>query len=275
MNTNTLPNQPFLTHWGFTRTPFTRDPNPGHLSTHNGHLEAVARITWAVAQHHIAVICGETGAGKTLAVKTAVNQLDPTRHLLIYIPDPTIGTRGIRSVITETLGETPCHSTGKLATQTHRLLTTELDERQRLPILVIDEAHLLTNQDLETIRMLTNTNMDTQTSFATILIGQPTLRRRLKQAVLSALDQRVTTRYTIPPMTTTETKTYITAHLAGAGQTQQIFADDAIETITHNARGLPRGVNNLATAALIAAYTNNKTIIDNTSAQAAVADTTE
>ena len=266
---------PLLAYWHLDTTPFTRTIPAAFLSGHRGHLEAVARAGWAIHQRHIGVICGETGAGKTLAVKTAVGQLDPTMFLPIYIPDPTIAINGIRAVIVEALGGIPVHSSAKLATQTHQLLAGELDERGRLPILILDEAHLMANQDLEAIRMLTNTDMDTTSSFAVILIGQPTLRRRLKLAVLSALDQRITTRYTIPAMTIPETKTYLAAHLKAAGRSDQIFSDDAITTLTQAGRGLPRGVNNLATAAMVAAYTKNKTIIDQADIQAAVADTSE
>jgi type II secretory pathway predicted ATPase ExeA len=275
MTADPVPAGAFLAHWGLARAPFTRMVDPAHLSGHQGHLEAVARATWAIGQRHIGVVCGETGAGKTLAVKTALDRLDPARHLTVYVADPTIGANGIRAVIATALGEAPCHSAAKLAVQAHRLMASELDERGRLPVLVIDEAHLMGNQDLEAIRMLTNTDMDTTSSFAVILIGQPTLRRRLKLAVLSALDQRVATRYTIPSMTVPETKTYLARHLAAAGTSQQLFADDAVEAIAHAGRGLPRGVNNIATAALVAAYTHGKTLIDMTSAQSAIADTTD
>lgn len=64
----------------------------------------------------------------------------------------------------------------------------------------VDEAHLLTNTDLKALRMLTNAEMDTGSHFATLLIGQPILRRGLKLAVLAALDQRISTRYTITGM---------------------------------------------------------------------------
>ena len=65
---------------------------------------------------------------------------------------------------------------GVLASQT----ATLLDERARLPIVVIDGAHLLTNTDLEALRMLMNSDMDTRSYFAMLLIGQPTLRRRFE-----------------------------------------------------------------------------------------------
>jgi len=80
--------------FGFTRTPFGRDLAPGMLHRHAAHGEAVARIGWCVAEHRIGVITGEVGAGKTVAVRAALAGLDPTRHTIIYLPNPTVGVRG-------------------------------------------------------------------------------------------------------------------------------------------------------------------------------------
>ncbi len=77
----------------------------------------------------------------------------------------------------------------------------------------LDEAHLLRYEQLETIRMLTNHNLDADSPLAALLVGQPTLRRTMKLAVLAALEQRVALRYTMPPMTSQETTSYITHHL--------------------------------------------------------------
>jgi AAA domain len=81
------------------------------------------------------------------------------------------------------------------------VLAGEAAERGRTPVLIIDEAHLLDHGQLESIRMLTNHDMDSRTPFATILPGQPTLRRMIKLGVLAALDQRIAVRYQMTGMT--------------------------------------------------------------------------
>jgi type II secretory pathway predicted ATPase ExeA len=43
--------------------------------------------------------------------------------------------------------------------------------------------------------MLTNYDMDSTTPFAVVLIGQPTLRKRMKHGVLAALEQRIAISY--------------------------------------------------------------------------------
>lgn len=262
-------------YYGFTRMPFTRNIPPSALHAHPAHQEATARIDWCITGRQLGVITGEVGAGKTVAVRAALERLEPSRHQIIYIPDPTIGMRGIYAQIVTALGGQPSFYSGALATQTATLLAGELDERSRLPVIVIDEAHLLTNTDLESLRMLTNTSMDTESHFALILVGQPTLRRRLKLAVLAALDQRISTRYTLQGMTPTDTESYIQHHLKYAGRSDPLFTQDAISAIHQNSRGYPRAVNNLAVQALIAAFAENKAIVDQSAAHTAIAENAE
>jgi len=262
-------------HWGLTRAPFGPGIPVASLVPTTGHSEAVARIRWAIAQPGIGVIAGEVGAGKTVAARAALAGLEPARHITVYIPDPTIGLKGLHTQIVTTLGGRPHYAAATLAIQAQHLLAGEHDERGRTPVIIVDEAHLLSVPDLEGLRMLTNTSMDTGADFALVLLGQPTLRRRLKLGVLAALDQRVATRYTITGMTPDETTTYVKTHLAWAGRTDTLFSDDAITEMHQASRGYPRAVNTLALAAMLAAYTDHKAIIDRSSALQAIADNTE
>ena len=72
--------------------------------------------------------------------------------------------------------------------------------------------------------MLTNHDMDSRTPFATVLAGQPTLRRMIKLGVLAALDQRIAVRYQMNGMTPEETGTYIRHHLHHAGRDGDLFS---------------------------------------------------
>ncbi|EUA42314.1 AAA domain protein [Mycobacterium xenopi 4042] len=182
------------------------------LHRHAGHGEAVARITWCVDQRAIGVITGEVGAGKTVAVRAATANLDPSRHVFIYLANPTIGVRGMLTHIVATLGHTP--PTTNPPWPTGRRGAGQRTRRTRTqPVLVIDEAHLLDNHQLEAIRLLTNHDMDSGSPFAVILVGQPSLRHRLRLGVLAALDQRIAVRYTIAGMSGADTADYIRHHL--------------------------------------------------------------
>jgi type II secretory pathway predicted ATPase ExeA len=259
-------------HYGFTRTPFGRDLAPGMLHRHAAHNEAVARISWCIAERSIGVVTGEVGAGKTVSVRTVLAGLDTSRHTVIYLGNPMIGVRGIHEAIVTAFGGAPTNLSSRLVRQASAALTAERDERGRTPVLVLDEAHLLSYEQLETIRMLTNHAMDADSPLACLLVGQPTLRRTMKLALLAALEQRTALRYTMPPMTAAETTSYIKHHLALAGRSDPLFTDDATALIHNTARGYPRAVNNLALQALVATFAANKSLVDETAARAAVTE---
>jgi type II secretory pathway predicted ATPase ExeA len=170
-------------HYGFTRMPFGRALAPQMLHRHASHAEAAARIGWCISEGALGVVTGEVGAGKTVAVRAALAQLDPSRTTSIYLGNPAVGGRGLYAGIVSALGAVPRFHKAALIPQTTELLAAETAERGRAVVLVLDEAHLLSVDVLEELRLLTNADMDSRSPFACLLVGQPTLRRRIKLVV--------------------------------------------------------------------------------------------
>ena len=218
------------------------------------------------------MVTGEVGAGKTLAARAAVAALDTSRFTIVYLSNPMVGARGIHHHLVTALGETPKFHRPALIAQTADLLAAETEERRKTVVLIVDEAHLLSTEQLEQLRLLTNTDMDSRSSLGLILLGQPTLRRRLKQGHFAALDQRIGLRFHLDGLPLDETAAYIGHHLTLAGRSDPLFSDDAIGLIHQTARGIPRAINNLAVQALIAAYADSKGIVDESAARAAVTE---
>ena len=260
-------------HYGFTRMPFGRDLAPQMLHRSASHSEAVARIAWCIQERALGVITGEVGSGKTVAARAATANLDASRHTIIYLGNPAIGARGLYTAIVTALGGVPRFHKASLIPQTADALAAEENERGKRVVVVVDEAHLLAPDQLEELRLLTNADMDSHSPFACLLVGQPTLRRRIKLGTFAALDQRIALRFAMPAMTQPETASYIAHHLKLGGRADTLFSDDATTLIHQVSRGLPRAVNNLALQALVAAYATKKAIVDETSARAAVTET--
>ncbi len=257
-----------------------------------GSTAAVARPGWAggavsapVAVHRVrgdaCVVAGECVAtprrhcgGDRVGDLAELNRLFAAWVETVYLPDPTIGVRGIHHRIVASLGGQPLTHHATLAPQAADALAAEQAERGRTPILVVEEAHLLGYDQLEALRLLTNHDLDSSSPFACLLVGQPTLRRRMKLGVLAALDQRIGLRYAMPPMTDTETASYLRHHLKLAGRDDTLFSDDAAGLIHQTSRGYPRAVNNLALQALVAAFAADKAIVDESSTRTAIAEVT-
>lgn len=265
---------PWVNHFSFTKTPFGKAISAKNLFQRSAQEEAIARVRFCISEAAIGVITGEVGIGKTVAVRAATDGLDPSSHQLIYVPNPAFGTRGLYLTIVSALGAQPRHSKADLMAQAAELLDAEEHERHRRVVLVVDEAHLLSRDQLEELRLLTNADMDSRNPFALILVGQPTLARQLRMGVYAALDQRIATRYTIPPMDLAESANYLKHHLALVGRSDPVFAEDAISRLHRAAAGLARKLNNAATAALIAAAAEAKPVVDDACAKKAVAELT-
>src|SRR5713101_8152044 len=263
---------PWATHFGFTKLPFSKSVSAKDLLDRASHQEAVARIRFCIAESLLGVITGEVGVGKTVAVRAAVSQLDPAAHHVIYISTPTFGPRGLYVTIVGALGAHPRLPRAELIAQAHSLLAAEEQERRRGVVLIVDESHLLTPEQLEQLRLLTSAEMDSTTPCAMLLVGQPTLARQLRMGLFSALDQRIAVRYQLAPMDLGESVAYLRHHLALAGRTDPLIADDACARLHKVSRGLPRALNNAAVAALIAAATEGKALVDDECAKKAVAE---
>jgi type II secretory pathway predicted ATPase ExeA len=263
-------------HWGFTVMPFgPAIPVPG-LFCSAAHKEAVARLRWLISARGLGVLTGEVGSGKTVALRAAVDALDASRHTLIYLANPQVGVRGIHGAVAIALGQAPRFYHATLIPQVEAALAAEADERNRHVILAIDESHLMSGDQLEAVRMLTSHDLDSRSPLTILLIGQPTLRRRLRVGDMAALDQRIALRYHIPApaLSPDEADGYIRRHLEHAGRSDTLFSDDAVRTIHGHARGLPRAINRLAITALLAAYAAGKTIVDESSARTAITEET-
>jgi type II secretory pathway predicted ATPase ExeA len=154
------------------------------------------------------------------------------------------------------------------------LLAAETAERHRTVVLIVDEAHLLQPDQLEELRLMTNAEMDSASPFAGILIGQPTLARQLRLGTFAALDQRIATRYAIKPMDLAESAAYLRHHMTLAGRDEPLFAGDAVARLHRVSSGLPRALNNAATAALIAAAAAGQDLVDDACAKKAVTELT-
>ena len=86
---------PCATHFGSTKLPFSKSISAKDLLDRASHQEAVARIRFCIAESLLGVITGEVGVGKTVAVRAAMSQLDLAAHHVVYVANPTIGTRGL------------------------------------------------------------------------------------------------------------------------------------------------------------------------------------
>jgi len=252
----------FESFYGLTQTPFSRSIPTDRLYRGNDSDELVERLKWAVEGQFFAVMIGDSGTGKTTALRRLRDELENSKYKVLYVYDSKMTPRTFYKSILEQLGFEAKFMRSEAKRQLHREIEIMKGVHGCLPVAIIDEAHLLDREMLEEIRFLLNFKMDSQSPMALILAGEPKLREKLKLQSYAAINQRIDVQVGIGHMDRHQTGGYIKSHLDYAGCDKDIFSDAAVDEIFKFSGGIPRMVNKACTSSLIYGAQNRKNIID-------------
>ena len=252
----------FKSFFGCTASPFDRSISTKLLFQSEAHQELIGRMVHVAENRKFALCTGEVGAGKSTAARAVSEQLNPTRHLVLYITDSDLTPRNFYYEVLHQLGIPPRFYRGDAKRQLVKALM-DMHESNRIPVIIIDEGHLLGREMLEEIRFLMNFKMDSFSPLSLILMGQPELRATLQTQAYEAIAQRVNVRFHLPAMTQNETAGYVQHHLKVVGVDRAVFTDDALYLIHEYSGGIARKINNLCTSCLLHAFAKSKSLVDN------------
>lgn len=247
-----------LKHFGFTQHPFGRNTSKDFLYRHAGFDEALRRLLFSVELDGIAELVSESGCGKSLLLGLLADQLQSHGWAVHYFAYSSVGPFSLVNVLARKAGVVPRRSRGETAMA---LAQTLLDD-ERKHLLLLDEAHDLPDASLADVRLLTIGDYDRKSPFLLLLAGQPTLDDRLAEPTHYALDQRITTLARLQPLSMDETRLYLQHRLTAAGAGKRpVFEDGAIDAVFDASAGVPRRINNTATAALIVAAARKRRVV--------------
>lgn len=247
-----------LNHFGLAIHPFARAvPEPG-LLRHKSFAEALVRLTLAVDTRTPVLLTAEPGLGKSTLLGVFADSLDKSKTRLVYTQLCSCGPFGLVGQLATRYGVRPRRS----AAQTAQGLLDELARSDRNEILILDDAHRLPDQSLDELRLLGNLDFDRTPPFSLLLVGQPVLRERLGESDLVSLAQRLAIRASLGPLCESDSADYLERRLRAAGARATIFRPSAAGRIFEKTRGVPRLINNLATAALLAAASQGRKHIE-------------
>jgi general secretion pathway protein A len=238
-------------YYGLQERPFDLSPNPRFLCFTPQHREALAHLEYGLAgRPGVTVLVGEAGTGKTTLVRKAL-QASHAHSTIVHLSNPTL----TRAEFFEYLaaGFEFSAEAGRSKIQFLRELQETLNNEfaPRLA-LVVDEAQSVPYELLEEIRLLTNAESVNGRSIAVALVGQPELARRLDEARLRQLKQRVVLRCELTPLSLKDTAAYISGRIKTAGgEATQLFSRDAVVAIHQHSSGIPRVISVICDNALV------------------------
>jgi type II secretory pathway predicted ATPase ExeA len=258
--------------FGFESTPFSKTIATLDVLDTPSVKELIARLGLVVKERGIGLVTGEIGSGKSTAVRAFLATLDLNKHVIFQLAAPLASPGALYRTLLLALNQhPPFGATAQIAAL--RTALADLVQTRKTPVIVIDEAHLLPPALIDPLRTLLAADLDSRSLAALILIGQPDLKRMLQWSTLQAFAQRITTRAHLESLSLEATLAYIRHHLKVAGfKHESLFADDALQRIAEYTQGIPRRINQLGTAALIAAAADKKKIVDDTAVRKAIND---
>jgi len=251
----------FETFFAMQHTPFARDIPIENLYSSIGYDEALGRLVYASERQLFAVLTANVGCGKTTIIRSLSETLDKDLFTMMYISDSKLTPRWLYKGMLEQLGINAKFYRGDSRRQLHKELEIQKCVYNKKLVCCIDESHLLDRETLEEVRFLLNSNFDSQSPMALILVGQNELWDKFKLQQYAAIRQRIDIRCHLPELDRSGTGVYIEQHLKFAG-VANIFTDKAVEEIYRYSAGSLRSINRACTHALIYASQHAKRLID-------------
>lgn len=252
----------FETFYGFSETPFSRAIPTRELYPSIMMEEILGRLEHVAKSQLFAVVTGDSGTGKTTTIRRLKDNLDQSMFMVMYLADSKLTPRHFYKGLLEQLGADAKFYRGDAKRQLHREIELMRGIHHVLPVVIVDEAHLLDREMLEEVRFLLNFKMDAESPMALILVGQSELWDKFQLQSYAAIKQRIDLQCKLPHYDRAQVGSYIKRHLEYAGASQEIFSDGAVDEIFRFSSGTARIVNKVCTHCLLYGAQNGRRIID-------------
>jgi MSHA biogenesis protein MshM len=268
----------YLEHFQLKEQPFSLTPNTDFFCKLRGHQEAINTVMFALRSGDGFIkVTGEVGIGKTLLCRELLNTIEKEckDFVTCYIPNPDDNPLGLFKAlayelgIKDTLNSLDQHEIMKKIQE----CLVGFCQKKKKVILIVDEAQVLSNASLETLRLLTNLETASKKLLHIVLFAQPELDARLKNPELRQLMQRITFSYRVPTISDHDLDLYLCHRLVAAGHGNGLlFTEQAKRLLLRYSMGIPRIINILCHKALLFSYGQGMLRVDAKSIKESVAD---
>ncbi len=260
--------------YALSGSPFQLTPDSRFYFGSREHRKAMAFLEFGIAQREgFVVITGEVGAGKTTLVEHLLSTLDRQQYAIARIVTTSLGGFDALCMIGSAFGLYKDGMSKPALIGRFSDFFSQLQQQQKYPLIIIDEAQSLTIEAVEEFRMLSNLVSGFSAPFQGILLGQPEFRAKLSQPELEQFRQRVIASCHLSGLGEEDTRKYIEYRLARVGwRDDPRIADDAFVEIHYRSGGIPRRINTLCSRLLLLGYLEERHDIDRSKVAAVAAE---
>lgn len=261
----------YTARYGFEFNPFLKNSKEVLVKTLE-YKELQFRLNYLLSTKGFGILTGGAGKGKTTAVRSWVSSLNPALYKVIYSSLSTLTVMDFYRNLAAELGAVPAYR----KTENFKLIQDEINrltiEKRQTPVIIMDEANYIGTAILNDLKILFNFEMDSRDRAVILLAGLPQLNNTLRLGIHEPLRQRVVMNYNLEGLSKEEGRLYIQEKLKGAGCTQTVFEENAMEAVLNAANGTPRVINKLCNASLLVGNSRNLNVITADAVMQAVSD---
>jgi len=251
-------------YFGLTKNPFSMTPDPSALFLTTAHREAIAGLSYgAFSRKGFVVLTGEAGTGKTTLLRRLVELSKEMHAGCNVVFNPLLTSSEFLELLLFNFGvrDLPASKTQRLLKLEELLIETH--KKRNTAVLIIDEAHKLSHEIFEEIRLLTNFETGEEKLLQIVLAGQPELKTVLNHPNLWQLKQRIAIRLHIDPLARYQIGPFVQYRWTRFGGAEpHPFSAEALDLIAQCSHGIPRLVNAICDNALLLAFSRNKRQVD-------------
>lgn len=263
----------FLSYYGLSRNPFDKNQcSEKDCFESRDVRQLIPRLNYLKETLGIGVFTARPGLGKNFAIRCFIDTLNPNLFNVQCISLSTVSVVDFYKEVCLCLGLSDKGGKTAMFKAIQDQIWYMYNDKHQPLFMVIDEAQYLSTSVLTDIKILMNQRFDSVNCFALALCGETYLHDTLKKPVHEALNQRVMVRYNFKGLSEQEVRDYIFHKLERASAAGSIISDAAIAAIASNAHGSPRLVDNFMRDALIIGSQQQKQVIDEEIAMAAVSN---
>ena len=264
-------------HYQLHRHPFTTEIDVEGLYAFQSFQQGLLRLDQALYQRGPVLIVGEVGSGKTALIRSFTKRLAPSsfevRSQLVLATPKKAARAVVDGFLTEFGEPIPFNNLANSLEALKRCLR-RLHDQGRQPVLILDDVHHLKSADWLILKSLMNYELDSKMPVILIFMGaQDDTLRTLALNSLQEVRDRFGLCYHMRGLKSQEVEKYLTQRLRWAGAHTPLFPADIAEQICRHSQGIPRRINRLAGACLLAAASNKKDLIDQTCLVQALSET--
>jgi type II secretory pathway predicted ATPase ExeA len=254
MNANDNLLREMLSYFNLAELPFTKEMDMRQLFLLPSLDKSFSQLQLLVSLRTIGVLTGKSGTGKSCLIRLLAETLAPSCYHTAYICHSSVSTSEFYSHLAAAFGIPPLGRRSSLFRKLKEQIELLYTSKQIHSVLIIDEAHLLSTEILQELRMLSNFSMDSRSLLTILLCGQEDMLLKFTLSSLEFLANSISVIVKLQGLLQEESFSYIEKRITDSGCSTPLFTKSALTAIHQASGGTMRVINTIALSSLLKVF---------------------